>query len=139
MKAVRVHELGPAQVLRCEDVSDPEPGAGEVLVRCGSRLLAEGAGGRELTDREWPFPTQSRHAHFQKAVLHQRFRGCVSESNAFSLGPDTGELEHLAGKLDLSADEPGEFLWRAGSWLFALVQHLLLDVGKLDDARGFLA
>src|SRR5688500_14908673 len=33
MKAVRVHELGPAEVLRYEDVADPKPARDEVLVR----------------------------------------------------------------------------------------------------------
>lgn len=33
MKAVRFHEYGPADVLRYEDVPDPEPGPGEALVR----------------------------------------------------------------------------------------------------------
>jgi len=33
MKAIRVHELGGADVLRLEEVPDPQPGPGEVLVR----------------------------------------------------------------------------------------------------------
>lgn len=33
MKAIRVHELGGPEVLRYEDVSDPEPAPGEALVR----------------------------------------------------------------------------------------------------------
>jgi len=33
MKAVRVHELGAAEVLRYEEVADPKPEAGEVLVK----------------------------------------------------------------------------------------------------------
>src|SRR5688572_7857995 len=33
MKAVRVHELGPAEVLRHEEVAEPRPAAGEVLIR----------------------------------------------------------------------------------------------------------
>src|SRR4029077_13630351 len=33
MKAVRVHETGPAEVLRYEDVDDPRPAAGEALVK----------------------------------------------------------------------------------------------------------
>jgi NADPH:quinone reductase-like Zn-dependent oxidoreductase len=33
MKAVRFHEYGDADVLRLEDVPDPEPGPGEVVVR----------------------------------------------------------------------------------------------------------
>ena len=33
MKAVRIHEDGGPEVLRYEDVPDPEPGPGEVLIR----------------------------------------------------------------------------------------------------------
>ena len=33
MKAVRFHEHGGPEVLRCEDVPDPQPGPGEALVR----------------------------------------------------------------------------------------------------------
>ncbi len=33
MKAIRVHEFGGPEVLRLEDVPDPQPGRGEVLVR----------------------------------------------------------------------------------------------------------
>lgn len=32
MKAIRVHEFGPPSVMRLEEVPDPEPGPGEVLV-----------------------------------------------------------------------------------------------------------
>ena len=33
MKAIRVHEFGPPEVMRLEDVSDPRAGAGEVVVQ----------------------------------------------------------------------------------------------------------
>src|ERR1700683_155255 len=33
MKAIRVHELGGPDVLRLEDVPDPVPGSGQVVVR----------------------------------------------------------------------------------------------------------
>jgi NADPH:quinone reductase len=33
MKAIRVHEFGPPEVLRIEEVPDPQPGAGQVVVR----------------------------------------------------------------------------------------------------------
>jgi NADPH2:quinone reductase len=36
MKAIRVREFGPPSVLRLEDVADPVPGPGEVLVRVGA-------------------------------------------------------------------------------------------------------
>ena len=33
MKAIRVHEFGEPEVLRLEEVPDPQPGPGEVLVK----------------------------------------------------------------------------------------------------------
>src|SRR5512135_3819957 len=33
MKAIRVHEFGGPEVMRLEDVADPTPGKGEVVVR----------------------------------------------------------------------------------------------------------
>ena len=33
MKAVRVHEFGPPEVMRLEEVPDPSAGAGQVVVR----------------------------------------------------------------------------------------------------------
>ncbi len=33
MRAIRVHEFGPPEVLRLEEVPDPQPGPGQVLVR----------------------------------------------------------------------------------------------------------
>src|SRR5262245_33831908 len=39
MKAVRFHEHGGADVLRYEDVPDPEPGPGEIVVRVKAAAL----------------------------------------------------------------------------------------------------
>ena len=39
MKAIRIHEEGGPDVLRYEDVPDPEPGEGEVLVRLAAASL----------------------------------------------------------------------------------------------------
>jgi NADPH2:quinone reductase len=36
MKAIRVHEFGGPEVMRLEEVEDPKPGAGQVLVRVGA-------------------------------------------------------------------------------------------------------
>ena len=47
MKAVRFHEFGGPEVLRLEDVPDPEPGDGEVLVR----LVASGVNPTDASRR----------------------------------------------------------------------------------------
>ena len=47
MKAVRFHELGGPEVLRLEEVPDPEPGDGDVLVR----LAASGVNPAEVSRR----------------------------------------------------------------------------------------
>ena len=47
MKAVRYHELGGPEVLRLEEVPDPEPGDGDVLVR----LVASGVNPAEVSRR----------------------------------------------------------------------------------------
>ena len=39
MKAIRIHEDGGSEVLRYEDVPDPQPGPGEVLVRLRAASL----------------------------------------------------------------------------------------------------
>jgi len=39
MKAIRYHQTGPVDVLRCEDLPDPAPGAGEVVVRVKAAAL----------------------------------------------------------------------------------------------------
>lgn len=36
MKAIRIHEFGGPEVLRLEEVDDPKPGAGQLLVRVGA-------------------------------------------------------------------------------------------------------
>lgn len=36
MRAIRLHEFGPAENLRREEVAEPRPGAGEVLIRVGA-------------------------------------------------------------------------------------------------------
>ena len=39
MKAIRLHEIGGPENLVYEDVSDPEPGAGEIVVRLHAAAL----------------------------------------------------------------------------------------------------
>ena len=39
VKAIRIHEDGGPDVLRYEDVPDPEPGEGEVLIRLAAASL----------------------------------------------------------------------------------------------------
>ncbi len=39
MKAIVLHEYGPASLLTYEDVEDPKPAAGEVLVRVSATSI----------------------------------------------------------------------------------------------------
>src|SRR5205085_2919044 len=60
MRAVRYHEYGPPEVLRIEDLSDPEPGPGEVLIRvaaAGVNYAEVQLRGRAI-DLDW-FPVPS--------------------------------------------------------------------------------
>jgi NADPH:quinone reductase len=36
MKAIQVHEFGGTEVLKVEELPNPTPGAGQVLIRCES-------------------------------------------------------------------------------------------------------
>jgi NADPH:quinone reductase-like Zn-dependent oxidoreductase len=61
MKAVRFHEFGGADVLRYEDVEQPVPGMGEVLVRVAATSfngVDAGIRGGYLTE---PFPVTLPH------------------------------------------------------------------------------
>lgn len=37
MRAIRVHEFGGPEVLHVDEIDDPTPGAGEVLVRVAAQ------------------------------------------------------------------------------------------------------
>ena len=56
MKAIRIHEDGGPEVLRYEDVPDPEPGEGEVLIR----LRAASLNHLDLWVRKGSRPCRSR-------------------------------------------------------------------------------
>ena len=42
MKAIVVHEFGPPDVMKFEEIAAPEPGEGEVLVRVGAVSVNRG-------------------------------------------------------------------------------------------------
>ncbi|WP_176735638.1 alcohol dehydrogenase catalytic domain-containing protein, partial [Actinacidiphila rubida] len=55
MKAVRVTEFGPPEVLRVEEVADPVPSAGQVLVDVD--VAGVGYGDVIVRSGRYPFPT----------------------------------------------------------------------------------
>ena len=61
MKAVRFHEFGEADVLRLEDVEQPAPGAGEVLVRVTSTSFNGVDAGIRGGWLQGPFPVALPH------------------------------------------------------------------------------
>src|SRR5690242_1422777 len=54
MKAIRVHQTGEPEVMRLEEVPDPKPGTGEVLVR----VRAIGVNPVETYIRSGKYPTK---------------------------------------------------------------------------------
>jgi NADPH2:quinone reductase len=54
MKAIRVHALGGPEVMRLEDIPDPTPAAGEVIVR----MEAIGVNVLEVFQRNGEVPTK---------------------------------------------------------------------------------
>jgi NADPH:quinone reductase-like Zn-dependent oxidoreductase len=61
MKAVRFHEFGGPEVLRHEDVEQPVPGAGEVLVRVTSTSFNPVEGNIRLGVMQGPIPVELPH------------------------------------------------------------------------------
>lgn len=61
MKAVRFHEFGEAAVLRVEDVEDPTPGPGEVLVRVAATSFNGVDAGIRGGWLQGPFPVALPH------------------------------------------------------------------------------
>ena len=57
MKAVRFHEHGGPEVLRYEDVGDPEPGEGDALIR----LSAVGVNFVDTYRRAGAYPVELPH------------------------------------------------------------------------------
>src|SRR3954451_5778692 len=56
MKAMRFHAFGDADVLRYEDVEQPEPGAGEVRIRVAATSFNPVDDGIRGGDLQGPFP-----------------------------------------------------------------------------------
>jgi NADPH2:quinone reductase len=52
MKAIRVHEFGPPEVMKLEEVKDPEPSAGEIVVK----VKAAGVNPVDTYIRSGPYP-----------------------------------------------------------------------------------
>jgi NADPH:quinone reductase-like Zn-dependent oxidoreductase len=61
MKAVRFHEYGGPEVLRYEDVDQPVPGAGEVLIRVAATSFNGIDAGIRSGNMQGPFPVSLPH------------------------------------------------------------------------------
>lgn len=79
MKAAVIHEFGPADVLRYEEVPTPEPGPGEVLIR----LHAVGVNHMDLDVREGKSGYAFRMPHIM---------GSEGAGEIVAVGPDVAEF-----------------------------------------------
>ncbi|WP_329518566.1 quinone oxidoreductase family protein [Spirillospora sp. NBC_01491] len=135
MRAVRFHEYGPPEVLRYEEVADPSPGEGEVLVRVAAAGINFSdvqmrAGGLKAWMPDLPLPFAPGHevvgtvAGTDRRVLAQLPAGggyaelvAVPEAALLPLPEKVGDHEALAlltqgtvaaGLIDKARIAPGE-------------------------------
>ena len=95
MKAIRVHQFGGPDVLTYEDVADPKPGPGEVLVR----LNAAGVN---------PVETYVRSGNYAALPPLPYTPGGEGAGVIEALGPDVVELK-AGQRVWLSAATPGSY------------------------------
>jgi NADPH2:quinone reductase len=104
VKTIRVHEFGPAENLRSEDVPDPLPGEGQVLIRveaAGVHLLdtvlrAGTAGGGPVAVPDLPTIPGREVAGRVVAVGPETDEGWIGKRVVVHLGPVPGGYAELA-------------------------------------------
>ena len=83
MKAIRVHAPGGPEVLRLEDVPDPEPGPGEAVVR----MEATGVNFIEVYQRKGQYPLPTPFTPGRRGRRHRRRgRRRASRSSVWEIG-----------------------------------------------------
>jgi len=99
MKAIRVHEFGEPKVMRLEDVPDPKPGPGQVLVR----VKAAGVNPVDAYIRAGMFPqrtslpcTPGIDAAGVVEALGEGARGVAQGDRVYTVGTITGAYAELA-------------------------------------------
>ncbi len=104
MKTIRVHEFGPAENLRYEDVPDPVPGDGQVLIRVeaagvhliDTALRAGTAGGGPIPVPELPTIPGREVAGRVEAVGPETDAAWIGKRVVVHLGPVPGGYAELA-------------------------------------------
>ena len=98
MKAVSIHEDGGPEVLRYEDVPDPEPGAGEVLVGSrGRRRSTTSTSGCARAFLRCRSPGSSARTARRRRGLGEG-RGFAGERVVINPGMEHGELIYVIGE-----------------------------------------
>lgn len=99
MKAIRVHEFGPPEVMKLEDVPDPAPGRGQVVVR----VYAAGVNPVETYIRSGayankpPLPyTPGGDAAGVVAAVGAQAAGCPVGARVYTAGTVSGAYAQLA-------------------------------------------
>src|SRR5690348_13479012 len=105
MKAIRVHEFGGPEALRLEEVPDPQPGPGEVVVR----VKAAGVN---------PVDTYIRSGNYGERPL------------PYTPGTDAGGIVEAVGP-DVSGFAPGDRVYTAGSVTGTYAELALCKAGNV--------
>jgi NADPH2:quinone reductase len=145
MKAIRVHEFGPAAVMKLEEVEDPKPGPHQVVVA----VKAAGVN---------PVDTYIRSGTYAKKPALPYTPGFDAAGIVESVGPDVrrfkpGDRVYLSGNISgayaektLCAEETVfslpkrlTFAQGAGVWVpYATAHHALFDVARARPGETLL-
>lgn len=126
MKAIRFHALGDADVLRFEDVAEPTPGPGEVLLRV--RTI-----GVNYAD------TLFRRGLYVVAPVFPQIPGMEAAGEIVALGPDVGGFAVGDRVMAIGKDAYAEYMLASAQTIFPIPAGLDFEAAAALPVQGLTA